>query len=205
MKDTDIPSIRLLPQDDIFHFQYFTHCTDVICLNGDLIFFVRLLIYYCSSSLPSLLIFEAEHDKTNKMTCASSEDSDQPVHPPSLIGTFAVRMKIHWVLILWSDWASRLIRVFSVRFMGSEGPKRSYCGLRRLWSAWYCWFCRAPALTFASYINRSVVMYRNSFYHFGWQVFDDQCHTVIIYWMQYNAKWTERKPKQAFATGNCTC
>ena len=45
--------------------------------------------------------------------CASSEDSDQPGHPPSLIRVFAVRMKKAWVLSyplsaqrgLWSDWA----------------------------------------------------------------------------------------------------
>ena len=51
--------------------------------------------------------------KTNKMTCVPSKDSDQPGHPPSLIGVFAVRMKKAWVLsyplsaqgILWSDWA----------------------------------------------------------------------------------------------------
>ena len=44
--------------------------------------------------------------------CAPSEDSDQPGHPPSLIRTFAVRMKKAWVLSyplsaqrrLWSDW-----------------------------------------------------------------------------------------------------
>ena len=29
--------------------------------------------------------YEPAHDKTNKMTCAPSEDSDQPRHPPSLI------------------------------------------------------------------------------------------------------------------------
>ena len=28
---------------------------------------------------------EPPHDKTNKVTCAPSEDSDQPGHPPSLI------------------------------------------------------------------------------------------------------------------------
>ena len=47
------------------------------------------------------------------MTCAPSEDSDQPGHPPSLIRVFAVRMKKAWVLSdplsaqrrLWSDWA----------------------------------------------------------------------------------------------------
>ena len=57
--------------------------------------------------------FEPPHDKTNKMTCAPSEDSDQHWHPPSLIRVFAVRMKKAWVLSypfsgqrrLWSDWA----------------------------------------------------------------------------------------------------
>ena len=28
---------------------------------------------------------EPQHDKTNKMTCVPSEDSDQPGHPPSLM------------------------------------------------------------------------------------------------------------------------
>ena len=31
------------------------------------------------------------HDKTNKMACAPSEDSDHPGHPPSLIRVFAMR------------------------------------------------------------------------------------------------------------------
>ena len=42
--------------------------------------------------------FEPDHDKTNKMVCAPSEDSDQPGHPPSLIRVFAARMKKAWVL-----------------------------------------------------------------------------------------------------------
>ena len=45
--------------------------------------------------------------------CASSEDSDQPGQPPSLISIFADHMKKAWVLSyplgaqrrLWSDWA----------------------------------------------------------------------------------------------------
>ena len=37
-------------------------------------------------------IIEPPHDKTNKMACAPREDSDQPGHPSSLIGVFAVRM-----------------------------------------------------------------------------------------------------------------
>ena len=44
------------------------------------------------------LTYEPPHAKTNKMTCASSEDADQPRHPPSLIRVFAVRMKKHWAL-----------------------------------------------------------------------------------------------------------
>ena len=35
---------------------------------------------------------ELPRDKTNKMTCAPSEDSDQPGHAPSLIRAFAVRL-----------------------------------------------------------------------------------------------------------------
>ena len=34
---------------------------------------------------------EPEHDKTIKMTCVPSKDSDQPRHLPSLIRVFAVR------------------------------------------------------------------------------------------------------------------
>ena len=41
---------------------------------------------------------EPSHDKTNKMACAPSEDSDQPGYPPSLIRVFAIRMKKTWVL-----------------------------------------------------------------------------------------------------------
>ena len=51
--------------------------------------------------------------KNQQCGCASSEDSDQPGHPPGLIRVFAVHMKKAWVLSyplsaqrrLWSDWA----------------------------------------------------------------------------------------------------
>ena len=60
-----------------------------------------------------MFLYELQHDKTSKMTCVSSEDSDQPGHPPNLIRVFTVRMKKAWVLSylliaqrrLWSDWA----------------------------------------------------------------------------------------------------
>ena len=35
--------------------------------------------------------YEPPRDKTNKLTCAPNEDSDQPGHLPSLIRVFAVR------------------------------------------------------------------------------------------------------------------
>ena len=68
--------------------------------------------------------YEPPHDKTNKIACAPSYDSDQPGHPPSLIRVFAVRMKKAGVLSnplsaqrrLWSDWAdAQLIWVFAGR------------------------------------------------------------------------------------------
>ena len=36
---------------------------------------------------------EPHRDKTKKMACVPSEDSDQPGHPTSLIRVFAVRLK----------------------------------------------------------------------------------------------------------------
>ena len=80
--------------------------------------------------------FEPPRDKTNKIACALSEDSDQPGHPPSLIRVFAVRMKKPWVLSyllsaqqrLWSDWAD------------------AQAELRIRWAQRsFCWFCREVA------------------------------------------------------------
>ena len=53
--------------------------------------------------------FEPPHDKTNKMACAPSEDSDQPGHSPCLIWVFTVRLKKARVLSYpLSDWADAL-------------------------------------------------------------------------------------------------
>ena len=73
------------------------------------------------------------------MTCAPSEDSDQPEHPPSLIRVFAVRMNIPWVLsyplstqqILRSDWAL-------------DGSAQSDLSLRWVLRT-LCLFCHAAA------------------------------------------------------------
>ena len=42
--------------------------------------------------------YELAYYKTNKMTCAVSEDTDQPGHPPGLVRVFPVHMKKPWVL-----------------------------------------------------------------------------------------------------------
>ena len=62
-----------------------------------------------------LILFEQPHDKTNKMACAPSEDSDRPGHPPSLISSSLFAWKklgslaTHWA----HRWMPRLIRVFA--------------------------------------------------------------------------------------------
>ena len=58
------------------------------------------------------MTYDPHRDKTNKMACAPSENSDQPGHPPCLIRVFAVRFKKARILSyplsaqrrLWSDW-----------------------------------------------------------------------------------------------------
>ena len=68
-------------------------------------------------------VHEPPHDKTNKMTCVPSEDSDQPGHPPSLIRVFTVRSigSLKGPMFLHVDskdsdqtgWMPRLIWVFT--------------------------------------------------------------------------------------------
>ena len=40
------------------------------------------ILKYCVRFVSHTFIYEPPHDKTNKMTCAPSEDSDQPGHMP---------------------------------------------------------------------------------------------------------------------------
>ena len=77
----------------------------------------------CIDSIKEVTIWvlnELPHDKTNKMACAPSEDSDQPGHPPSLIRVFAVRVKKAWVLYThWahsedSDQSGRMLKLIGV-------------------------------------------------------------------------------------------
>ena len=70
---------------------------------------LRVLFPFDVRNFRTFTVLQPRHDKTNKMACPSSEDSDQP----SLIRVFAVRMKKALVLsyclsaqrTLRSDWA----------------------------------------------------------------------------------------------------
>ena len=100
---------------------------------------------HCLPEYNGSLQYEPQHDKTNKMTCAPSEDSDQPGHPPSLIRVFAVCMKNSWALSypmnlqgrLWSDWAdAQADWVFTGR-SGGFVMQRLICLLNNgTWNAW---------------------------------------------------------------------
>ena len=79
--------------------------------------------------------YEPPHDKTNKMTYAPSEDSDQPGHPPIVIRVFAVRMKKVWVLSCPLSAQRRLIRLG-----GCPGWSEYSLGAQSL-----CWFCHEAA------------------------------------------------------------
>ena len=69
-------------------------------------------------------LWEPEHNKTNKMTCTSSEYSDQPGHPHNLIRVslsawrrfgFLATPKAHSEYAYQAGWIPRLIWVFAAR------------------------------------------------------------------------------------------
>ena len=114
------------------------------------------------------MIFEPAHDKTRKMACAPSEDSDQTGHPPSLIRVFAVRMRTVWVLRYPLSAQQRLIwlggcSVWSESSLGAWGQFGSldtHWAHNEDWSDWvdaqadlslrwahmlFCRFCHALA------------------------------------------------------------
>ena len=64
-------------------------------------------IYFGGSQIltSKALIFELPHDKTNKVACVPSKDSD----PPSLIRVFTVCRKKAWVLSYPLDAQRRLL------------------------------------------------------------------------------------------------
>ena len=114
----------------------FEYCY-ALCFNNPVLhFFVYHQIYppcfhFIKNNTPFLN--ELLHDKTNKLTCAPSRDSDQPGHPSSLMRAFVVRMKKHWAFnyLLSEDWSDRA---------------DAQAGLSICWAHMsFCWFCRAAA------------------------------------------------------------
>ena len=90
--------------------------------------------------------YELVHDKTNKMACAPSEDSDQPGHLSSLIslrcalnGFLRIQAFFMWTaktLIIWSDWADAQADL-NLRWVHMP----------------FCWFCHALAHMFSNSIR----------------------------------------------------
>ena len=83
----------------------------------------------------SYLSFEQVHDKTIKMTCVPSEDSDQPGHPP-----------------VWSEssvFAQRVAKVPMLPHADSEASDQTGWMPRLICLHWmhrsFCWFCLAAA------------------------------------------------------------
>ena len=77
---------------------------------------------------------EPQHDKTNKMTYASSKDSDQPGHLPHLI--IAVSVRKPWILSypLSAKWRLR------------SACADALADLSLCWADMsFCWFCHAAA------------------------------------------------------------
>ena len=65
----------------------------LLTLNSFVLFENRILLNHGLESTRgvALYIIDSTHDKTYNKTCATSEDSDQPAHPRSLIRVFANR------------------------------------------------------------------------------------------------------------------
>ena len=88
-------------------------------------------------------INETPHDKTNKMACAPSKDSDQPGHPPSLTRVFAVLLKKPWVLSYqlsgYPGWSEALLAHV---ILLCPQLQRAYCfGFVRLSFRPFVWLC----------------------------------------------------------------
>ena len=114
---------------------------------------------------------EPHHDKTNKVACAASEETDQPGHPPKLISLccpheeslclkathFAVRMKKAWVFSYPLSAQRRLIRVGGCPgWSGSSLGTRHFAGfiMRQLkWFYLHLWIC---SITMSSTLAKPV-------------------------------------------------
>ena len=101
---------------------------------------IERTIWFCWGNLTFLSIYEPPHDKTNKMACVSSEDSDQPGHPPTdqfslcawkNLGSLAT----NWAHSEYSDQTGRMFRLTWV-FAGRTCHFVGFVTRRLLY--WYC-------------------------------------------------------------------
>ena len=103
-------------------------------------FFIYLFIFTLQwrihGSVCDAFINEPAHDKTYDKPCATSEDSDQPAHPRSLIRVFAYRM----CLLKPPGYTKRDKREPLPYWMDVQADLR-ICWLHRS----YCRFCRVLA------------------------------------------------------------
>ena len=136
------PCLRPKIEEDVRVLDY-RHCS-LTDIPGEVFNFERTLeeLYVDSNQIGDLprvstvkLLNEPPHDKTNRMTCAPSKDSDQPGHPPSLIRVFTVCMKKAWDLSYPLSAQQRLIRPG-----GCPGWSESSLGAQS-----FCWFCHEVA------------------------------------------------------------
>ena len=106
------------------------------------------ILCVCTCVLLLYMKFEHAYDKTSKITCAPSEDSDQPGRMPSLIRVFAVRMNKPWVLSYPLSVQRRLIRLG-----GCPGWADAQADLSLRWvHKSICWFCHVVS----HFLSRSV-------------------------------------------------
>ena len=121
-------------------------------------------------------LYEQPHDKTNKMACAPSEDSDQPGHLPSLIRVFPVCMKKVQILSYplstqqrlirlggcpgWSEWSlGAHVFLLRLKYLGPLRWSTFFAGIK-LWeshtcSVWQWLFCRTfPQVMLVSHTVR---------------------------------------------------
>ena len=101
---------------------------------------------WSSSLLQEQALLWAVTGQNQQNECPTSEDSDQPWHPPSLMRVFSFRMKKAWVLSyplstqrrLWSDWADAQadpsLRWAHTHFVGFVMLRLTVCH-----SVAFCW------------------------------------------------------------------
>ena len=88
---------EIAPKEQFLLFSIIYCCLLVdICVKTGTIFSLRdKRLFEISdveiTGVDCIMEYEQAHDKTNKMACAPSEDSDQPGHSPRLIRILTVR------------------------------------------------------------------------------------------------------------------